>query len=298
MVPPADLINRVVTRAFQYFELDSDYSLELLTSKQNKFIYKATSPGNTAAYIVHVDAASAAYDAANEASIHSQLSAIGLISSYSIASTKGDYKYIEEDIAVRICPWIDGSHPASFGASPDACGIIGVALGKFHRTVTRLPHDKESTLLESNVKQWWQGHRLLWANKKARTLWEVASRFKPDGLPTGIIHGDIHTHNVLIHGDMVAFLDLEHAGRNFLILDVARAAIDVCADGTHFSRNKNDNFIKGYEQSRKLTAPEHSVYVCSLAYATLCVADWFMENNDANMASHFLEIGSSALEVL
>ncbi len=72
--------------------------------------------------------------------------------------------------------------------------------------------------------------------------------------PKGLIHGDIHSENMIVKNDkIVALLDFEDANINYFVYDIGLVILDTC-----FIRNKDlskkriNTFLEGYEGIRPL----------------------------------------------
>ena len=79
-----------------------------------------------------------------------------------------------------------------------------------------------------------------------------------DGLPSGIIHGDLFRDNVFFHQEKLsAFIDFYYACNDHLILDIAITINDWCSnsDGS-LKKEKFDLFLNGYQSIRMLQSSE------------------------------------------
>ncbi|MDB4041987.1 homoserine kinase [Methylophilaceae bacterium] len=79
-----------------------------------------------------------------------------------------------------------------------------------------------------------------------------------DGLPSGIIHGDLFRDNVFFHQEKLsAFIDFYYACNDHLILDIAITINDWCSnsDGS-LKKEKFDLFLNGYQSIRMLQNSE------------------------------------------
>lgn len=97
----------------------------------------------------------------------------------------------------------------------------------------------------------------------------------PDGLPRGVIHGDLFLDNVLSRdGEIKAVLDFEDICWNILATDLVVAFIGCCWHGGEPVEDRWNALLEGYESVRELTQAERDALPELYRYATLSVAMW------------------------
>ena len=111
-----------------------------------------------------------------------------------------------------------------------------------------------------------------------RQLEQEAVRFKediPDGLPNGIIHGDLFPDNVLgMSGKVLAVLDFEEMCVGAIALDLVMAFVGFgWRDGEPVTE-RWQAILSGYESVREITETERAALPILHRFATLSVAAW------------------------
>lgn len=99
----------------------------------------------------------------------------------------------------------------------------------------------------------------------------LLARNEVQGLPQGIIHGDLFRDNVLFneHG-LCGVLDFHHAGSGFWLFDLAIAINDWCTDNGHLDREKTFAMLREYNSIRKFKNTEYWCFPLFLLYAAVC----------------------------
>lgn len=101
-------------------------------------------------------------------------------------------------------------------------------------------------------------------------LGSLLERNDVQGLPQGIIHGDLFRDNALFnqHG-LCGVLDFHHAGYGYWLFDLAVAINDWCWENGQLDREKTFIVLREYSSIRKLTAMEHWCFPFFLLYAAV-----------------------------
>jgi len=109
------------------------------------------------------------------------------------------------------------------------------------------------------------------------TVTEVTSllrRIDTQGLPNGVIHGDLFRGNVLFNAQgLTGVLDFHHAAQGYLIYDLAVAANDWCTDASgQLDVELSLTLLRAYHKIRPLLPTELQLLPAFLLYAA--VAFW------------------------
>lgn len=99
----------------------------------------------------------------------------------------------------------------------------------------------------------------------------LLERTETQGIPQGVIHGDLFRDNVLFneHG-LCGVLDFHHTGRGFWLFDLAIAINDWCVDNGNLDREKTFTLLREYNSIRKLQNTEYWCFPHFLLYAAVC----------------------------
>ena len=108
-------------------------------------------------------------------------------------------------------------------------------------------------------------------------------KFKPLQFPKGLIHADLHTENILVNKNkIVAILDFEDSHIGSFIYDLGICILDTCWRNNGLSQDRIKNFIRGYEQVRKLTPNEKENLINSAILAGLYTMHFSIIRNGIN----------------
>ena len=99
-------------------------------------------------------------------------------------------------------------------------------------------------------------------------------------LPSGFIHTDLHTENLLVRkGKIVSVLDFEESHKGPFIYDLGYTILDTCWTGNNLSDSRVKTFLKGYEKVRKLNALERRFIIDSAFLAGLYILHFSIRVN-------------------
>ena len=143
----------------------------------------------------------------------------------------------------------------------DDCCSVGEALARLHTSAKDFSGKKKNS---RNID--WISSKFNELKKKLsgsdQTIIEQEIDYQKncltDGLPSGIIHGDLFRDNVFFHQEKLsAFIDFYYACNDHLILDIAITINDWCSnsDGS-LKKEKFDLFLNGYQSIRMLQSSE------------------------------------------
>ena len=143
----------------------------------------------------------------------------------------------------------------------DDCCSVGEALAKLHTSAKDFSGKKKNS---RNID--WISTKFNELKKRLsgsdQTIIEQEIDYQKncltDGLPSGIIHGDLFRDNVFFHQEKLsAFIDFYYACNDHLILDIAITINDWCSnsDGS-LKKEKFDLFLNGYQSIRMLQNSE------------------------------------------
>jgi len=205
----------------------------------------------------------------NDVAIQQQLSQAGVGSPHYLRNRDGDYLYRGHDnLNAVISEKLDGVSPRQMSA--DLVSGIGRHLALFHTSVVACPNPNQAGSL---MNPGMSGDNTGWA----RTLLDQP-------LPRGIIHGDLHSGNVLVdprHRDrVIALLDFEEAGENLYLIDLAVTLMSVSSST---SREAIEPELmraakQGYETVRRLTDQEVVWLPWAIRYTSEAWITWFVAN--------------------
>ncbi len=230
----------------------------------------------------------------NEASIQRQLVGTDIITDAMLLSPNDADGYLYSDtIKATVSKRISGEQVTH--ATPHICGIVGERLGAFHEVVKYLPHNNTAALLRpENVARSVLRTTEPYKDTLLNLLEPTAVLFEAD-VPSGIMHGDLHGKNMLVDDDRAAIIDMEHAHRGPLIVDIGRSIADMCGSEDGLDTGKVAGYLQGYNQHRTLTAIETKMLMPAVSYGATAVSAWFYEKAGNNeMGDYFSRIASSA----
>lgn len=205
----------------------------------------------------------------NDVAIQQQLSQAGVGTAHYRRSRDGEYLYRgHHNLNAVISEKIDGVPPRQM--SVDLVSDIGRHLALFHVSVTACPNPHQAgSLMKPGVSG-------------VNTAW--AQRLLDQPLPKGIIHGDLHSGNVLVdprqRDRVIALLDFEEAGENLYLIDLAVTLMSVSSstDREAIEPELMRAAKQGYETVRGLTDEEVFWLPQAIRYASEACINWFMAN--------------------
>ena len=152
---------------------------------------------------------------------------------------------------------------------------VGTAMAKLHQVPwpdvlsSRRPYGvrRLSSIQGQRIDTEYEG----WIAKRLSYL----EQQKPQGLPRGLIHGDIFYDNVLFEGTRLkAIIDFEDASCDDKVFDLGMAIAGLCGKGQGVVLEKARALVKGYEQIRELEDGEKSALQLYVEYAAVTVSCW------------------------
>ena len=152
---------------------------------------------------------------------------------------------------------------------------IGTTMARLHQVPwpdflsNRRPYglQKFSSIQGQNIDTEYEG----WIAKRLSYL----EQQKPQGLPRGLIHGDIFYDNVLFEGTRLkAIIDFEDATCEDKVFDLGMGIVGLCRKGPGVVPEKARALVKGYEQIRELEEGEKRDLQLYVEYAAATVSCW------------------------
>ena len=162
----------------------------------------------------------------NELAIQQQLHAHGIVAPRYIQSPTGEYVYrhasVTDFVAVASAT-IKGVHPNL--VSRQLAHNMGNMLANYHAAVRSLPVAHTGWLNRTTASLPAAESEHSAGKEAALALIAQGEPMFASHMPSGIIHGDFHTGNLLVRSQsdarIVAMLDFEEAEENLLLVDVA-----------------------------------------------------------------------------
>ncbi len=165
-------------------------------------------------------------------SLMTELHAHKLPVAYPLADQQGKTLHCLSGKPALLFPRLTGAHVMNVHAAH--CAAIGAFLGEMHTRTANYPEAR----INPHGTQWMQTSQqhlpnLLDDEKNLLTEQINNAVFvRAQGLPQGIIHGDLFRDNALFVGggeQLAGVIDFYHAGTDVLLLDLAIAINDWCA---------------------------------------------------------------------
>ena len=156
-------------------------------------------------------------------------------------------------------PRLAGAHLQAPG--PDDCAAIGGFIGELHLCLEplRLQRDNPYTpdWLAASVQAAPVPERFQALAAETPALY---ARLLGEGLPTGLIHGDLFLDNALFAGGrLTGVIDFYHACNDMLAMDLAIAINDWCRAEGGIDGARRDALLEGYGAHRALAAKEREL---------------------------------------
>ena len=97
----------------------------------------------------------------------------------------------------------------------------------------------------------------------------------PDGLRTGLIHGDVFYDNVLFErGKFKALIDFEEGCHYYQAFDIGMGIVGLCTGETTVEMDKARALVAGYESIRLLEEIERVSLQLLVEYAAIATSYW------------------------
>ncbi|EKD41198.1 MAG: Homoserine kinase [uncultured bacterium] len=163
---------------------------------------------------------------------------------------------------VLIMPEIAGKSVPTSKLTPKQIKIMAEAMSRMHVATEKeaVPTHRfnmaglEKVFREISIPLL-KKHPTLHSSVRDKLRW--LKQNEPKNLPSGVIHADLFAENVLFKKDALSgILDFEASGSGAFLFDICVVFHALCHDGKKFNIKRMEQFIKGYEKIRKLTAQE------------------------------------------
>ena len=108
-----------------------------------------------------------------------------------------------------------------------------------------------------------------------RTRLEALSDDLPNGLPEGLVHGDMFLDNILFaNGDVKAILDFEEICRDVFILDLGMAIVGCCFPEGKLDEDLASSLVRGYSSRRHLSEKERDGLFAYVHFGIIKTSSW------------------------
>lgn len=177
---------------------------------------------------------------------------------------------------ILLCERLRGNHVVY--PTTQHCASIGRFLARMHVILKPLAIDTPYERKLDWIKRVATECQSALSNEESRILRRAISlvgslliRNEIQGIPKGIIHGDLFRDNVLFneHG-LCGVLDFHHAGNGFWLFDLAIAINDWCVENGSLDRDKTITMLREYNSIRKFENAEYWYFPHFLLYAAVC----------------------------
>ncbi len=240
----------------------------------------------------------------NELAIQQQLHAHGIVAPRYIQSPTGEYVYrhasVTDFVAVASAT-IKGVHPNL--VSRQLAHNMGNMLANYHAAVRSLPVAHTGWLNRTTASLPAAESEHSAGKEAALALIAQGEPMFASHVPSGIIHGDFHTGNLLVKSQsdarIVAMLDFEEAEENLLLVDVAFGlfgshSLAYTARHTHAAVHA---FLDGYEAVRELEQAESANLAPAICYVAGACSLWMYEHGYNANAVHNLAIADALCRI-
>ncbi len=217
-----------------------------------------------------------------------------------LKTLQGKAVYEFENLHGVIFPFIKAKPPE---VSTNTCRQIGQALGSLHALKLE---KKDLNSIRSHIAVGFAGPNIDSYIKQDNAAPDFKHAFLnifPESLknipyndfPSGVIHGDLYYDNSLFKNDkIITLIDFEQSGRGRFILDIGIALSGSCFNSnlTNLNMKLMEEFLSGYEESRKLTELENRYLLTSVIVGFFSISLWrikrFYEGNlDPSKKYHY-----------
>jgi len=192
-----------------------------------------------------------------------------------VKSKKGRYIEKFKDDFVTIYKFIDGDTPKK--NTPKMAHALGLFLAKFHnqsKNFKKCPasrrkfYDLNPRVMKKMRPLAYKQNNNLLKSVVGEIESGVKRNYSPSSLPNGVIHVDIYSGNELFKKEkLTGIIDFGNAYVGPLMIDVGKTIMWNCCINGRLDKNLLREFIKGYENIRKLTKPEREYLKKSILYA-------------------------------
>lgn len=157
-------------------------------------------------------------------------------------------------------PRLPGTHPVD--VNERQCATTGAALARLHEASAKARYTRanpyDADWADAALESW----RRSLGSGDQELLQDIAREYRmlqqTEGLPQGIIHGDLFRDNTLFEGDeLTGVIDFYHACEDFLVQDIAITANEWCTDSAgRLDEPRYTALLEGYTSVRDLTMDE------------------------------------------
>lgn len=190
-----------------------------------------------------------------------ELSAFGIPTAVPFSSSDGGGLLFHRGKPLSLYPWVEGVHLCTSMVIPERAWRLGATLARVHLatpTLTEVPagrFDFEGIRKRLEIVQ----RETTRFDSHVRSIAERLDRYgaeRNEGLPSGLVHGDLFRDNVVWRGDdIVALLDFESACAGPFVYDLCVCILAWCYSDA-FQMENVRALVAGYRSARDLSDAE------------------------------------------
>ena len=229
---------------------------------------------------------------------HCHLDEHGIPTAVPIQLANGSLIAEKDGMAWTLLPFIEGG---MLGTDENSLKSLGETMARLHQIPAAdfFPDDyrmgwslfEEMFVIADETNTW--SDFLITLKKESKSLRNQI----PEGLPQGILHGDVFPDNVIGDGSVAAILDLEEAFIGPCAFDLMMAFVGFGWNEDGPLTDRWNALLEGYESIRALTQDERSALPALHRYATLSIAAWrywkhVMTQPDEALKMRYLEMAN------
>jgi homoserine kinase type II len=177
------------------------------------------------------------------------------------------------DKVFAVFPWVEGAILCQRAVTPNACRCLGAALARLHQATSAVTPLGEGRFRVVDMLKRLDAvgsAESVELRRAADSMREKALRHsgrRLEGLPQGVVHGDLFRDNVLWRGDAIAaLLDFESASFGPFVYDLAVTILAWCY-GAAFEPELLTALLDGYQSERPLSDQELEAFDAEAALA-------------------------------